>query len=210
MFMKIFRLEPQSEKTGFKSSKESARSFKKNQGFTLIEVLVVIVIMGVVMSAAAYLIVTALWVTQANKERLEANYLAQECVELMRNRRDTAWKRFQSWDCGTGTTKLTATPGNNEYIIGAKEDPPPGSGSACSGNFNIDLDPLTASNSKIYRHPGRLNHDGSGTDTAYSRKVFVNTLTSEAINFDCVIEWNSRGQNRALTLSSELTNWYQP
>lgn len=72
---------------------------KKNAGFALIEVIVAIVILSAVLAGATTLIWSAATAVTGNKNRLTSTYLAQECLELARNARDTAWRKHLVWDC---------------------------------------------------------------------------------------------------------------
>ncbi len=72
---------------------------KKLPGFALLEVIVAIVILASVLSGATTLIWSATNAVTGNQDRLTATYLAQECLELARNARDTAWRQHLPWDC---------------------------------------------------------------------------------------------------------------
>ncbi len=71
----------------------------KRSGFALIEVVIAIVILSVVLAGATSLIWSAATAVERNQNRLTATYLAQECLELARNARDSAWRKHLPWDC---------------------------------------------------------------------------------------------------------------
>ena len=71
----------------------------KSAGFALMEVIVSIVILSIVMAGAVGLISVATNQVALNKNKISATYLAQECLELVRNARDSAWKQNLPWDC---------------------------------------------------------------------------------------------------------------
>lgn len=73
-------------------------SVKKN-GFALIEVIISIVVLASVLAGATSLIWAAANAVERNQDRLTATYLAQECLELARNARDSAWRHHLPWDC---------------------------------------------------------------------------------------------------------------
>lgn len=72
---------------------------KKGTGFALIEVIISIVILAAVLAGAIGLIWSAANAVERNQDRLTATYLAQECMELARNVRDSAWRQHLPWDC---------------------------------------------------------------------------------------------------------------
>ena len=71
---------------------------QKSPAFSLIEVIVSIVILGIVVGGAMKLIDNSLSLHRANSQRVSAVYLAQECLELTRNQRDTNWMQSQPWN----------------------------------------------------------------------------------------------------------------
>lgn len=72
---------------------------KKTTGFALIEVIISIVVLSAVLAGATGLIWSAATAVERNQDRLTATYLAQECMELARNTRDSAWRQHLPWDC---------------------------------------------------------------------------------------------------------------
>jgi prepilin-type N-terminal cleavage/methylation domain-containing protein len=71
----------------------------KSSGFALIEVIISIVVLSAVLAGATGLIWSAATAVERNQDRLTATYLAQECMELARNARDSAWRQHLHWDC---------------------------------------------------------------------------------------------------------------
>jgi len=80
----------------------------KNSGFALIEVIISIVVLASVLSGATSLIWAAATAVERNQNRLTGTYLAQECLELARNARDSAWRKHLPWDCGFDSSPLPA------------------------------------------------------------------------------------------------------
>lgn len=68
-------------------------------GFALIEVIISLVVLSAVLAGATGLIWSAATAVERNQDRLTATYLAQECMELARNVRDSAWRHHLPWDC---------------------------------------------------------------------------------------------------------------
>jgi prepilin-type N-terminal cleavage/methylation domain-containing protein len=79
---------------------------RTNPGFALIEVIVSIVILSAVLAGATGLIWSAATAIERNQDRLTATYLAQECLELARNARDSAWRKHLPWNCAFEDTPI--------------------------------------------------------------------------------------------------------
>ena len=80
----------------------------KTTGFALIEVIVAIVLLGSVMAGAMTLVISAANAVSQNQNRLTGTYLAQECLEMARNVRDTAWRQNLPWDCALEEAPISA------------------------------------------------------------------------------------------------------
>lgn len=85
-----------------------------NKSFTLIEVLIAIFLITAGMTGAFNLIQRTAVFSSISSSRLEAAYLAQEGIELVRNIRDSNWLAGSPWDqgltgCETGC-QLGTTP----------------------------------------------------------------------------------------------------
>ena len=180
----------------------------KRVGFTLIEALLVMVILASSMTAALYLLTTVVFGTQKNLARTKAVYLAQECHELARNLRDTAWLNFEAWDCAFGA------PGN-EFIISHR---PIGHTIGSCNNMpaairmapvvNPSADPI------LYQAGAVINHDASmvgSRDSGY-RRVLRHTnpdpdTNPDTLDLECQVNWEFNGQSQQITTSQTLANW---
>lgn len=69
----------------------------KKSAFTLIETLIAMTILAIVLVAGARLVSSLFTVDQSNRQRFTATYLAQACLEEVRNTRDTNWLQNQYW-----------------------------------------------------------------------------------------------------------------
>ena len=69
----------------------------KNNGFTLIEVVVAVVITGMVIVGVLSVIQSTVADHHLAASRLQAAYLAQEKIEEIRNQRDENWLLAQQW-----------------------------------------------------------------------------------------------------------------
>lgn len=179
---------------------------KKAQGFTLIEALIVMMILASSMTAALYLLSTVVFSTQQNIKRTKAIYLAQECLELSRNIRDTAWANFREWDCAFGA------PGDTfviapDYNAGANIQ-------ACNAMpANIKIEPASSTNRKVWQVGLSLtNFPPGGSDdveTGYTRILqhVDPDANSHTLDLTCEVNWDFNGRPQKVTTQETLTNW---
>lgn len=70
----------------------------KKQGFTLIETVVAMTILATILVSGAQLLSTLFTAHITNQDKVTATYLAQECLEITRNNRDTNWLQNKFWN----------------------------------------------------------------------------------------------------------------
>ena len=134
---------------------------KKSGGFALIEVIVSMVILGIVFAAAVSLLYSVSIAIERNRDRLVASYLAQECLELVRNSRDTAWRNHHKWNCAW-TESSTCT--EKTFL----------------SNNNI------SKNKVVVRRP---DAEGNLQDTKFSRKLTVVEKSEAEVLITCHVSW---------------------
>lgn len=71
---------------------------QKQSGFSLIEVMISIIVMGIILGGAMKLIESSITMHHKNSKRIMAIYLVQECLEITRNNRDSNWMKSLPWD----------------------------------------------------------------------------------------------------------------
>ena len=195
--------------------KEGQASSLFKSGFSLIESIVVMVILATAMSGAVYLLGTVIKTTARNKDQIKAIYLTQECTELVRNLRDTLWKRHLPWDCMFNG----ATVNSDNFTIEAVHDGTKSQITSCGMTTDQSLGVkwrkiATEDDSKIYIKGTKYTHDSTGEETPFHRKVVLKEVkkidgeTTEII-FNCEVEWKNKTTQKVI-LQSLLTNWYKP
>lgn len=161
------------------------KSLKKN-GFSLIETVIALTVVAVVLTGSARFLFTLISSTNANQDRITATYLAQECLELTRNIRDTTWKQNLPWDCAFSTT---------EYDLEINN---------FCGDLEQEYGEISAEN---------LELGSRKQNSTFQRAVTAEVLPSaeridaEEILFRCTIEWDGLAGQRQLEMSHILTNW---
>lgn len=176
----------------------------KNQGFTLIEVLVATFIIATVVVAVSRLLSSAENITGIGKETFVATSVAREGLELVRAMRDTNW--FSNTDralwlghgiCRSGAT--TYNDANRQFIL----DPA----------MVRNLDEVRSGSGALYINPlnKEWTHDTSDRPTPYSRMISVDCSQAEAavvkVTVTSTVTWRSRNQDRQAVIKEELYNW---
>lgn len=176
----------------------------KNQGFTLIEVLVAAFIIATVVVAVSRLLGSAGNITGIGKETFVATSNAREGLELVRAMRDANW--FSSTDralwldhgiCRNGAA--TYNDAERQFVI----DPAMvrHNDEVRSGSGVLYINPLNK----------EWTHDASDRPTPYSRMISVDCSQAEAevakVTVTSKVTWRSRNQDREAVIKEVLYNW---
>lgn len=175
-----------------------------HKGFTLIESLIVMIILASSMTAALYLLSTVVFSTQQNIKRTKAVYLAQECTELARNLRDTAWATFRPWDCAFASS-------GSPYVISPSYSGTNTINSCENMSASTKLASVAGDNDTLWQVGATLtNFPGSAPDainTGYQRYLEVVNKTSTEVELNCVVSWEFNGRPQSIEAPQTLTNW---
>lgn len=166
----------------------------KNSGFTLVELLVSIFILGVSLTAIMFSITASLNSASTVKNNYIASLLVQEGMEVVRNVRDAEW--FSS-----------ATFGNN----------------LPAGVWEVQWDSTAISrpfsNARLKKDNSGSYSYTSGTDTPFSRRIEICKTTSgsgKCINNAAAevmvtvqVSWDERGQTKTVNAEEHLFNWFR-
>jgi type II secretory pathway pseudopilin PulG len=177
--------------------------------FTLIESVLIMVILATALSGAMYLIATLTQSIGANKKRIQATYLAQECVELTRNARDSAWRQNLKW-----TEPFPDLTSGKSYTIESNDKQPSSEFSiSASEDLGITLNRLNyPEDSVLYLQSGKYTHESSDEKTIYSRTLSVKDIKKDdegepvEATFRCEVSWEDRG-DPSVAIDFVLTDW---
>ncbi|NCP67715.1 type II secretion system protein [bacterium] len=179
---------------------------KVKQGFTLIEALIVMFILASSMTAALYLLTTVVFSTQQNLKRTKAVYLAQECTELARNLRDTAWVNYRPWDCAFGNV-------GDEFVLSSQNTGSVNVGGACNNMpAAIKIETLGSGNDVVWKEGSTLTHFpvlADPEDTLYTRVMehVDPDSNTETLDLECRVNWEFNGRPQNVSAVQTLTNW---
>lgn len=156
-------------------------NYKKNSGFTLLEMLIALSVISVGVMAAFTLSIANLNTTKANYQRVLAANLAREGIEIVRNIRDSNWLKIQSnFDCDENSANGTQLCAWDRGLYQNK--------SIVDYNFNGDLgdeidydssveDCFNAANTcKLKEDNTHLYQHVSGTDTNMARLITLKAI----------------------------------
>lgn len=171
---------------------QQARGFtpldsKNLTGFTLTESLIAISILLIGILSGFILVTRSLAQALVIQDRLTANYLAQEGIELVRQIRDTNFINQQPWNSGL-------SPGN--YRISAETSLPV---LLPDAEMFLKYD----NNSGIFGYM-------LGTDTPFKRKIMIEPISNRQIRVQSIINWQTRRINYEIITESHLFDWLSP
>lgn len=177
---------------------------KSQQGFTLIEVLVAVILITMVIAPLEGLLIRAEKLSTAARQRFIATNLAQEGLELVHATRDNNW--FSSSEPDRWLDHGLCQQGNNSY-----ED--------SDRRFTLDPNMVRAQTVGDLARPqlylqanGTWLHDISSQPTTFSRILSIDCSTkfseSPYVTVSATVTWQEQDQPQQLVLKEKLYNWY--
>lgn len=176
----------------------------KNNGFTLIEVLVATFIIATVVVAVSRLLGSAEYITGLGRETFVATNVAREGLELVRAVRDTNW--FTNDDralwldrgiCRSGPTTYSDT--DRQFVI--EPATVRNSDEVKTGSGALYINPLNH----------EWTHEVTDKPTPYSRLISVDCSQVESevakVTITAKVTWRSRNQDREAIIKEALYNW---
>jgi type II secretory pathway pseudopilin PulG len=161
---------------------------KKQAGFSILEIVVAIFIITMGMVGVLSLITQNIQVQYINKNNLIASQLAQEGLELIRNKRDKNWLEGNDWISGI-------TPG--DYIADY------------TGYIGIvsGMEEAKLQERNDLGEEGYYWYNAEDSNTIFSRLITTSQTSSELLNVSCLIQWEDRGQTYQYVADTILYNW---
>ena len=164
---------------------------KTSAGFTLIEILVAIVVIGISFGAILATTNSVLSSTSLIRNNYIAVGLAQEGVEIVRNMRDNQWH--------DGTYSFEDA--DNSIVR--------------NGSFSVQYDSTMRGNkTNLNTDFLNINANGpysfnAGQPTPFARSVTISTPAGSLIEkiIQVTVQWKERGYDKSIVVEDHLFNW---
>ncbi len=163
---------------------------KTNKAFSILELIIAIFVIAVGLLAVYGVTQKILSETIVSVSRLEATYLAQEGLEIVRNIRDSNVISGNGWNTGFDL----CDPAQN-YFCEVDYDGPV----LISRNNDEDSTYLRFENS-FY------NYD-SGDNTRFQRKIFIESVEDNKADILIEVIWEEKGEEHNFLLNTSLYDW---
>lgn len=194
--------------------------FKKQEGFTLVETLVAVLILTLSIGALLSLASGGFYSVKYSRNQIVANNLLQESVEYIRNSRDSAIEQGFTWDSWQQQV-LSVDIGGNP------------TGSSTDGCFSTNgcfVDPYTGDpkikqcdgvcpyvqyypDNSFYGYLSNYPFSISTApyETSFVRKIVItpSTQTADQLIVKATITWENGSSPRSLSQTTLITNWKQ-
>jgi len=166
--------------------KKNVKTKKRKNGFTLLEI---IVVMGVIISVVTSIVALntlSVSSTKVSRSQIIAISLSQEGLEIVRNIRDNNWlngrRTAANWRTGID-------PGDYRVQYNS------------SALLSFSATPLRL-NSGFYQYD-------NGSFTSFYRKVTVEHIGTNQIKVVCTVTWQEQGRNHTVSAETRLYNWLE-
>jgi prepilin-type N-terminal cleavage/methylation domain-containing protein len=155
---------------------------ENNQGFTLVEVLVTVFIIGVVVTGLYGILAWNIRLAVSISNNYAASLLAQEGIEVVRNIRDTEWQQSSSFGL-----------------------------SLPDGDYSVQYDSSALGNDQdeylSFDAPtGSFSYNGS-VDTIFKREIVISSPTVDQKAVVVNVTWREYGNDKTLSAEDRLFNW---
>lgn len=158
-----------------------------NKGFTLVEVLAATLIITLGAGGAFALTQRTLSFTTNAAFQLEASYLAQEGMEIVRNIRDTNLLKIHK---GVGATWMNGLTGCE---AGCEAD-------YTENSLGLSQDRFLKLNSGLYTYT-------QGSDTIFKRTLTLTQPSADVLQVSVQVTWEEKNRSHAVAAATELYNW---
>jgi type II secretory pathway pseudopilin PulG len=168
----------------------------KYGGFTIVELVVVLSVITIGLVGIMSLIMQNIQVQGTNKDHLVASMLAQEGIELVRQKRDTNWLTLSDDEWTTGI--LDTMDGTFIINYDGSFDFSPNEGDLGDISTRLWID-----GEDFYSHSG-------GTPTRYYRLIFselISAYGNDGLYVTSTVQWMEKGQTQKYEIATELYNW---
>lgn len=165
------------------------------KGFTLIETLVAIAVLGMAIVGPLTLAIKSIGSAMISQNQITASYLAQEAIEYIRNHRDNNFLQGG----GGWLDGLDSCLGGNTCYIDVFD----------TGN---EIKGCTVSCPKIKYDPDNKYYTyKAGEETIFTRTVEITKITinekEDEARIDVTVQWAEKYGSKSFTLQDDIFNW---
>jgi type II secretory pathway pseudopilin PulG len=154
-----------------------------NSGFTILEIVAVIFIIALGLSGVMSLVNQNIQTGYINKNTLIASQLAQEGLELVRNKRDINWLQKGDWKTSSTTNSRLDIIQDGAYAVDY------------TGAIDAAVNDIADPGAKLYLTAGGFyTHAVTAVPTSFSRLIAVGDESGASTTVRCDVRWQ-KGTN---------------
>lgn len=174
------------------------KNFKK--GFTVLETLIALAVIGLGIGGATLAIRGGLSASTLAKEQVRAFYLAQEAIELIKNKRDANFLNVLTGGTANWTDGITTVCG---FDTACTIDAYTGTIALCGGSCTaLRQNPATSGvGAYVY------GYNGAWTATKYTREIRFESINANEVAVVIRVSWTHGTQTRNFITKTIITNW---
>ncbi len=173
------------------------KNFKlNNSGFTLLEITVVIFIIVLGMMGILSLVNQNVQVEYVNKNMVIGSQLAQEGLELVRNKRDVNWLKEEDWEHSSTTASAFDIVQDKTYAIDY------------TGVIDAAPNNINDAGAKLYQdNNGFYVSSATAKPTGFSRLITVGDESAASTTVTCIVQWKKGTNTYNFSAQTTLYNW---
>lgn len=179
----------------------------KPSGFILVEVIVSISILTSAVAAALTVASKSVFLASYSKDQIIATYLAQEGLEILRNKRDENMLSGLPWTTNIWTSECKAGINKCRVDLGWGVSQP--LIEKCTGGCSFVLDRNLSTGVYAHVHPA----GPSWVVTKFSRSVQTSNVSGggspNEMRVTSVVTYRAGGIMKTVTMTENLTSWIQ-
>ncbi len=200
--MKILKIQQNTRQT-------TNYKLQTNKGFTLIETLVAISLLVIAVSSPLSLAARSLFSAHYAKDQLVASHLAQEAIEIVRQKRDQNLMLFLKDTINNDRQDWLRNTQLEDAVVGTKVIVIMDVSDISNLSF-ILVDQISGidDNSSILKHDGSIYNHSSGNDTYFRRVIELTKISDYEIEVVARVRWKTGSFSaRTFTIKENLYNW---
>ncbi len=180
---------------------------RNKKGFTILESIVAIFVLSLAVSGVFASVQRSLYQSNISKDEIKAYYLAQEAIEIIRNKRDAnQLSRIINNPTNNWLLDISSNSGDPCYfgstcIVDVFVYPNSGWANRCGGSFgscpNLRQDP----NTNLY------GYNGSWSETNLKREIQIESINANEISITVRVSWTRGITNKEFKIKTHLLNW---